>query len=65
MARAFVLQQFSSRLFRSDSAEQWVLTGGTALQYRSTEARPTADADLAFALEASEVETALRQALAP
>jgi predicted nucleotidyltransferase component of viral defense system len=65
VARAFVLQQFSSRLFRSDSAEQWVLTGGTALQYRSTEARPTADADLAFALEASEVETALRHALEP
>lgn len=65
VARAFVLQQFSARLFRSDSAEQWVLTGGTALQYRSTEARPTADADLAFAREATEVETALRRALIP
>ena len=65
VARAFVLQQFSARLFRSDSAEQWVLTGGTALQYRSTEARPTADADLAFAREAAEVETTLRRALTP
>ena len=65
VARAFVLQQFSARLYRSDSAEQWVLTGGTALQYRSTEARPTADADLAFAREAAEVETALRRALIP
>lgn len=65
VARAFMLQQFSARLFRSDSAEQWVLTGGTALQYRSTEARPTADADLAFALEAAEAEATLRHALIP
>ncbi|ORM36235.1 hypothetical protein BFL43_07855 [Williamsia sp. 1135] len=65
VARAFALQQFTARIFRSESAPSWVLKGGTALQYRSTEARPTADADLALAAEAADIEGILRQALRP
>ena len=64
-ARAFALQQFSSRLFRSDSAENWVVVGGTALQYRSAEARPTTDIDLAFAADAALLRESLMRALAP
>ena len=48
LARAVTLQLFLARLFRSPDADQWILTGGTALQFRvPTQARPTADADLA------------------
>lgn len=64
-ARAFALQQLTSRLFRSSSARSWVLTGGTALQYRSNEARPTTDADLAFAADAGALRSTLMSALAP
>lgn len=63
-ARAFALQQLTSRLFRSESARSWVLTGGTALQYRSSEARPTTDADLAFAADAGALRSTLTSALA-
>ncbi len=63
-ARAFALQQLTSRLFRSESARSWVLTGGTALQYRSNEARPTTDADLAFAADAAALRATLTSALA-
>ncbi|WP_188112875.1 nucleotidyl transferase AbiEii/AbiGii toxin family protein [Mycobacterium simiae] len=46
VARRFALQQFVSRLFDSDP-ESWLVTGGTALQFRTMEARATADLDLA------------------
>lgn len=46
VARRFALQQFVSRLFDRDP-ESWLVTGGAALQFRSMEARATADLDLA------------------
>lgn len=42
-----------------------MLTGGTALQYRSNEARPTTDADLAFAADGATLRSTLTSALAP
>ncbi|WP_137811582.1 nucleotidyl transferase AbiEii/AbiGii toxin family protein, partial [Gordonia sp. GAMMA] len=53
LAQTVTLQLFLARLFRSPDADQWILTGGTALQFRApTQARPTADADLATRLDA-------------
>lgn len=63
LTRRFVLQQFTSRLNSLDP-DRWVLAGGSALQYRSTEARPTTDADFAVALDQDEVLAALN-AVAP
>lgn len=66
IATAFALQVFLGRLFREpDTADQWLLTGGTALQYRAPDyARPTADADLAAQLEFDELSAALHRAAA-
>lgn len=63
IARRFALQQFLVRL--NDAEPQcWVLTGGTALQYRSPEARTTLDADLATAIEGTHIEGRIRAAIA-
>lgn len=66
LARTVTLQLFLARLFRSPDADQWILTGGTALQFRApTQARPTADADLATRLDAEHIQRSLRQAAHP
>ena len=66
LARTVTLQLFLARLFRSPDADQWILTGGTALQFRApTQARPTADADLATRLDAEHMQHSLRQAAHP
>ncbi|MBE7192287.1 MAG: nucleotidyl transferase AbiEii/AbiGii toxin family protein [Gordonia polyisoprenivorans] len=65
LTRAFALQQFSARLFRSEAGQRWVLTGGTALQYRTAEARPTADADLAARSESGDLLAELQAATQP
>lgn len=65
LTRAFALQQFSARLFRSQAGQRWVLTGGTALQYRTSEARPTADADLAARSESGDLLAELEAATQP
>lgn len=61
IARRFVLQQFVGRLAAANP-DGWVVTGGTAMQYRSTEARETMDADLASQLDAQQVENAVQAA---
>lgn len=61
IARRFALQQFTSRLFAYDP-ESWLVTGGTALQFRSDEARPTADLDLAVTGELGHLQELLVQA---
>lgn len=66
LARAVALQVFVGRLFDSPTADLWILTGGTALQFRApTQARPTRDADLATAIAGDELQQALQQAVAP
>lgn len=66
LARTFTLQLFLARLFRSPDADKWVLTGGTALQFRApTEARPTADADLATHLDRADLTQSLAEVAAP
>ncbi|QGP90632.1 nucleotidyl transferase AbiEii/AbiGii toxin family protein (plasmid) [Gordonia sp. 135] len=66
LAQTVTLQLFLARLFRSPDADQWILTGGTALQFRApTQARPTADADLATRLDAEHMQHSLRQAAHP
>jgi predicted nucleotidyltransferase component of viral defense system len=54
IARRFAVQQFLIRLSDSDPG-QWIVTGGTALQYRSEEARPTRDADLAARMDTDDL----------
>ncbi|OCW87507.1 hypothetical protein A8M60_01705 [Nocardia farcinica] len=66
LAQTVTLQLFLARLFRSPDADQWILTGGTALHFRApTQARPTADADLATRLDAEHMQRSLRQAAQP
>ena len=66
LAQTVTLQLFLARLFRSPDADQWILTGGTALQFRApTQARPTTDADLATRLDAEHMQHSLRQAAHP
>ncbi len=66
IARAVALQVFVGRLFRSADANQWILTGGTALQFRApTQARPTRDADLATTVARDELQQALQRAVEP
>ncbi|MBE7190921.1 MAG: nucleotidyl transferase AbiEii/AbiGii toxin family protein [Gordonia polyisoprenivorans] len=66
LARAFTLQLFVARLFRSPDADKWVLTGGTALQFRAPDqARPTADADLATQLDRDDLTRSLAAVAAP
>ena len=61
VARRFALQQFVSRLFDRDP-ESWLVTGGTALQYRTAEARATADLDLAATRGVEDLTAALTAA---
>lgn len=61
---AFVIQQFVARLARRDP-DTWVLKGGSALQIRSSEARPTADADLAALRGKSEILALLQSCADP
>ncbi len=61
---AFVMQLFVGRLARRDP-DAWVLKGGAALQLRSLEARPTADADLAARREQSEIRALLMSCASP
>jgi hypothetical protein len=61
IARRFALQQFVSRLFGRDP-DSWLVTGGTALQFRTREARATADLDLAATRGVSDLTTALTNA---
>lgn len=61
---AFVVQLFVGRLARRDP-DGWVLKGGAALQLRSPEARPTADADLAARREQGEIRALLASCAAP
>lgn len=63
LARRFALQQFISRIFSADP-DSWVITGGTALQFRTPEARPTADVDLAVTREIADIAEQLRVASA-
>jgi len=63
VARRFALQQFMSRLFARDAAS-WVVTGGTALQFRSPEARSTADLDLTVTGTVADIRDALTVAAA-
>lgn len=66
LARAFTLHLFTARLFRSSDAKHWILTGGTALQFRAPQqARPTADADLATRLDAEHMQESLQRAARP
>ncbi|MGW8812957.1 nucleotidyl transferase AbiEii/AbiGii toxin family protein [Gordonia terrae] len=66
LAQTVTLQLFLARLFRSPDADQWILTGGSALQFRApTQARPTTDADLATRLDAEHMQRSLRQAAHP
>ena len=66
LAQTVTLQLFLARLFRSPDADQWILTGGTALHFRApTQARPTADADLATRLDSEHMQRSLRQAAQP
>jgi hypothetical protein len=61
IGRRFALQQFISRLFdRYPSA--FVVTGGTALQFRTQEARSTADLDLAATAMVEDLSVALNAA---
>ncbi|WP_457180793.1 nucleotidyl transferase AbiEii/AbiGii toxin family protein [Mycobacteroides abscessus] len=59
LARRFALQQFISRIFSADP-HSWVITGGTALQFRTLEARPTADVDLAVTRDIADIADQLR-----
>ncbi|OWM01220.1 hypothetical protein B7435_16785 [Mycolicibacterium peregrinum] len=61
IARRFVLQQFLSRVF-ADERPGWMLTGGTALQIRSPEARSTTDVDIAAGIEARDLHAVLTEA---
>ena len=62
VARRFALQQFVSRLFDRDP-EPWLVTGGTALQFRTpAEARETADLDLAVTRNVEDLTAALTEA---
>lgn len=61
VARRFALQQFVSRLFDRDP-ESWLVTGGTALQFRTAEARATADLDLAATRGVEDLTAALTAA---
>lgn len=61
IARRFALQQFVSRLFDRDP-EPWLVTGGTALQFRTMEARATADLDLAVTRGVEDLTEALTAA---
>lgn len=62
LSRRFALQLFVSRLFDRDPA-RWLVTGGTALQFRTPqEARPTADLDLALRETTADLQTALGDA---
>jgi hypothetical protein len=61
VARRFALQQFVSRLFDRDPGS-WLVTGGTALQFRTSEARSTADLDLAVTGEVDALTEALTEA---
>lgn len=62
VARRFALQQFVSRLFDRDP-ESWLVTGGTALQFRTAEARTTADLDLAAAGMVDDLTAVLTEAV--
>lgn len=61
IARRFALQQFISRLFDRYPAA-FVVTGGTALQFRTEEARTTADLDLAATAMVDDLSAALNAA---
>ncbi|MBY0285674.1 MAG: nucleotidyl transferase AbiEii/AbiGii toxin family protein [Mycobacteriaceae bacterium] len=62
VARRFALQQFVSRLFDRDP-QSWLVTGGTALQFRTpAEARATADLDLAVTRDVEDLTAALTAA---
>lgn len=62
VARRFALQQFVSRLFDRDP-QSWLVTGGTALQFRTpAEARATADLDLAVTRNVENLTMALTEA---
>lgn len=63
LARRFALQQFISRIFSADP-HSWVIAGGTALQFRTSEARPTADVDLAVTRQIYDIADQLRTASA-
>lgn len=63
VARRFAIQQLVMRL-AADDPESWVLTGGTALQYRTGEARTTQDADLATRIQGDQIEERMTAALA-
>ncbi|SLH40822.1 Nucleotidyl transferase of uncharacterised function (DUF1814) [Mycobacteroides abscessus subsp. massiliense] len=61
LARRFALQQFVSRLFTAEP-DAFVVTGGTALQFRTSEARPTSDVDLAVTREIADMQSVLIRA---
>jgi hypothetical protein len=61
VARRFALQQFVSRIFDRDP-QPWLVTGGTALQFRTTAARSTSDLDLAVSRGVEDLTAALTAA---
>lgn len=61
LARRFALQQFVMRL-SADDPTMWTVLGGTALQYRTQQARPTRDADLAARDDITDLQGTLERA---